>query len=190
MPTPFTHAFVPIALGKTVTDKKMPLSFWGLAIFCSILPDADVIGFRFGIEYVHFLGHRGFSHSLLFAFIVSSAVVLLVFRKTGLFSKKWWLIWVFFFGVIASHGLLDAFTDGGLGIALFSPFDATRYFSPWRPLRVSPIGVTALFTSWGRAVLLSEIIWLWFPLTAALIITKSYRKIRKRAKPALRVDKK
>ena len=187
MPTPFTHAFIPIALGKTITDKRMPLRFWALAVFCSVLPDADVIGFRFGIAYGDFLGHRGFFHSLFFAFILSLVVVLLAFRKTPLFSKKWWLIWTFFFGVSASHGLLDAFTDGGLGIALFSPFDMTRYFSPWRPLRVSPIGISAFFTSWGRSVLVSEIIWLWLPLTATLIIAKAYRKIRKRPNPTLRV---
>ncbi len=186
MPTPFTHAFIPIALGKTVADKKMPLRFWVLSVLCSVLPDADVIGFRFGIAYGDFWGHRGFSHSLFFAFILSSAVAVLAFRKMGLFSKKWWLIWVFFFGISASHGVLDAFTDGGLGIALLSPFDTTRYFSPWRPLRVSPIGIRALFTSWGKAVLVSEIIWIWLPLTAALIIAKVCRKMRTRANGGLR----
>lgn len=33
-------------------------------------------------------------------------------------------------------------TDGGLGVAFFSPFDNKRYFLPWRPIRVSPISVT------------------------------------------------
>ena len=32
----------------------------------------------------------------------------------------------------ASHGVLDALTDGGLGVAFFSPFDQTRYFFPFR----------------------------------------------------------
>ena len=173
-----------MALGKTVTDKKIPLRFWVLVVFCSVLPDADVVGFRFGIEYGDFWGHRGFFHSLFFAFILSSTVAFLTFRKTSLFSKKWWLIWVFFFGISASHGLLDVFTDGGLGIALLSPFDTTRYFCPWRPLRVSPIGIRWFLTHWGSRALMSEIIWLWVPLTAVLIIVTAYRKKRKRVDSA------
>ena len=178
MPTPLTHVFIPLALGRTITDRKLPLRFWLLAVFCSILSDADVIGFRFGISYGDFLGHRGFYHSLFFAFLLSSTVVFLAFRKPTIFSKKWWLIWLFFFGISSSHGILDAFTDGGLGIALLSPFDITRYFFPWRPLVVAPIGIRAFFTPWGKAVLLSEVYWIWLPLTVALIITKAYRKIK------------
>jgi inner membrane protein len=41
----------------------------------------------------------------------------------------------------ASHGLLDAMTDGGRGVALFWPFTARRYFLPWRPIPVAPIGI-------------------------------------------------
>jgi hypothetical protein len=32
--------------------------------------------------------------------------------------------------VTASHGMLDAMTDGGLGVAFFAPFDNARYFFP------------------------------------------------------------
>jgi membrane-bound metal-dependent hydrolase YbcI (DUF457 family) len=42
--------------------------------------------------------------------------------------------------VLASHGLLDTMTDGGLGCALLWPFSLTRYFAPWRPIPVAPIG--------------------------------------------------
>ena len=178
MPTIFTHALVPVAMGKTITDRKMSKRFWLLAIFCSIAPDLDVIGFSLGIEYASFWGHRGFFHSLFFAFILSFVIALFAFRKTGLFSKKWWLIYLFFFAVSASHGLLDAFTSGGLGIALFSPFDTTRYFFPWKPLWVSPIGIMGLFSFWGYKVLVSEIIWAWLPLTVVLLIAKTYRTIK------------
>lgn len=178
MPTPLAHAYIPIALGCTVTDRNLLLRFWLLAVFCSVLADADVIGFRFGISYGDFLGHRGFFHSLFFAFILSSTVVLSAFRKVRIFSKKWWLIWLFFLGISSSHGILDAFTNGGLGIALFSPFDTTRYFFPWRPLVVSPIGIRAFFTPWGKAVLLSEVYWIWLPLTVILLIVKAYRKMK------------
>jgi len=147
-------------------------------VFCSVLPDLDVIGFSLGVSYGDFLGHRGFSHSLFFAFLLSSTVMLLAFLKPPVFSKKWWLIWLFFFGVSSSHGILDAFTNGGLGIALLSPFNTTRYFFPLRPFVVAPIGIREFFTPLGKEVLLSELYWIWLPLILALIIAKAYRKIK------------
>jgi inner membrane protein len=53
--------------------------------------------------------------------------------------------------VKASHGILDAMTDGGLGVAFFSPFDDTRCFFPFRPIKVSPIGLS--FFSCGLDVM-------------------------------------
>jgi len=46
--------------------------FWVLAIFCSILPDTDVLGFALGIPYAHPLGHRGFFHSTAQAVSIKS----------------------------------------------------------------------------------------------------------------------
>jgi inner membrane protein len=69
----------------------------------------------------------------------------------------------YLFLATASHGVLDAITNGGLGVAFFSPFDNTRYFLPWRPVRVSPIGVTRFFTPPGFAILQSELLWIWVP---------------------------
>jgi inner membrane protein len=61
--------------------------------------------------------------------------------------------------VIASHGLLDAMTTGGLGVAFFAPFSAERYFFPWRPILVSPIGIERFLSPRGAAVLMSELQW-------------------------------
>jgi membrane-bound metal-dependent hydrolase YbcI (DUF457 family) len=47
-------------------------------------------------------------------------------------------------GVLAIHPLLDTMTDGGLGCALFWPIDLRRYFAPWRPIPVAPIGLAFL----------------------------------------------
>jgi hypothetical protein len=57
--------------------------------------------------------------------------------------------------VVASHPLLDILTDGGLGCALFWPFDDTRYFAPWRPIPVAPIGL-AFFSPFGLTVAIWE----------------------------------
>jgi inner membrane protein len=71
-------------------------------------------------------------------------------------------------------------TNGGLGVAFFSPFDKSRYFLPWRPIRVSPISVHRFFSGSGYAVLRSELLWIWVPaiLFAGLVLTW------KRMKPA------
>ncbi len=75
-----------------------------------------------------------------------------------------------------SHGLLDALTDGGLGIAFFAPFNETRYFFPWRPIMVSPIGLSQFFSSWGLGVLLSELIWIGIPVTFWLLGQRMMRR--------------
>ena len=46
--------------------------------------------------------------------------------------------------VALSHPLLDAMTDGGLGVALLWPFSNERFFAPWTPIPVSPIGARML----------------------------------------------
>jgi Transposase, Mutator family/LexA-binding, inner membrane-associated putative hydrolase len=106
-----------------------PKRVWGLGVFCSVIPDLDVIGFRFGIHYGDFWGHRGFTHSLLFAALLASAVMLGAFRHAspGLGRLP---MWIYFFLATASHGFLDAMTDGGLGVAFFSPFDPMRRVIP------------------------------------------------------------
>jgi inner membrane protein len=144
---------------------------------CSVVPDLDVIGFHFGIPYGDFWGHRGFTHSLVFAAILASAAVLIVFRREepglGRFP-----LWMYFFLATASHGLLDAMTDGGLGVAFLSPFNNTRYFLPWTPIRVSPIGVSRFFSPRGLEVMRSELLWIWLPAGLLLV---SVWLIRRRA---------
>lgn len=183
MASAFTHVFVAAALGKAVSSEKMPLRFWMLGLFCSVLPDLDVIAFRLGIPYRHMFGHRGFFHSLPFALIVSLLVVSLAFRKVPRFSGKWWVLAGYFFAVTASHGVLDAMTSGGYGIAFFAPFDSTRYFLPWRPLVVSPIGVYGFFSRWGFDVILSELIWIWMSALLLLIILTLFRRRLRRRPP-------
>jgi inner membrane protein len=96
---------------------------------CAVLPDADVIGFRFGIRYGDFWGHRGFTHSLFFAVLVATVVVLLWFRH-GVPGLSRAAAWAFFFLATASHGLLDAMTDGGLGVAFFLHSTTIGIFFP------------------------------------------------------------
>lgn len=169
MPTIITHTVVAGIAGKIFARTQMSVRFWLLSIVCSVLPDADVIGFSIGIPYAHFWGHRGFLHSIFFAMILSLLIVFAFFRSHKVFSKSWWKYIIYFFVLGASHGVLDAFTNGGLGIALLSPFDNTRYFFPWTPLEVSPIGVRAFVSNWGLRAIISEIWYIWLPLAIVVI---------------------
>ncbi|QTA90381.1 metal-dependent hydrolase [Desulfonema magnum] len=172
MPSFITHSIVGIAMGKTFAKKKTPKSFWFLSVFCAVFPDADVIGFYFHIPYSHFLGHRGFFHSPFFALLFSLFIVTIFFRQKKIFSKCWCRYVLYFFFVTASHGILDVFTNGGLGVALFSPFDNTRYFFPWTPIKVSPLSVTAFLSRRGLNVITSELLWIWLPLALSVILIR------------------
>jgi len=163
----------------------MPLRFWISAMICATIPDADVIGFLYGVPYNSFFGHRGFFHSIFFALLLSIFLVSILFRKEApFFSKGWWRYFLFFLVIGASHGILDAFTDGGLGIALLSPFDTNRYFFPWTPIPVSPIGVNAFFSRWGYRIMVSEMIYLWLPViifSIGFYYGKRYFRFRSKA---------
>jgi len=177
MPTIFAHAVSAVALASHYKRSERPTRLWVLAIVCAILPDVDVIGLKYGnIQYGDLFGHRGFSHSLLFAFIVSLFVVLSAFRSIPRFSRQWFYLILFFFLVTASHGFLDAFTSGGLGVAFFSPFDTTRYFFPWTPVDVSPINPRLFVSLRGLKVLASEFLWIWIPSILLILASLMFRK--------------
>ena len=121
-----------------------------------MLPDADVIGFRLGIEYADPWRHRGATHALAFAAVCAGALAL-VWEEA-----RSWIGWAFLTVSMASHGLLDMLTDGGLGAALLWPVSEARLFAPVTPIRVSPIGA-GFFSARGVETLLSEFRWVWLP---------------------------
>lgn len=172
MATAFTHTVAAAALGKAFFPERMPARFWLLVAGCALLPDIDVAAFKIGLAYRHALGHRGFLHSLLFAAITGVTVALLAFRGERPFSRRWWLLAGFFSLVTASHGLLDAMTNGGYGTGFFIPVDNTRYFLPWRPLQVSPIGVKGFLSLKGARIILNEMLWIWLPCAVALLVLR------------------
>ena len=164
MASAFSHVIVAVAMGRAFRNENLRGRELGLGAFCSVLPDLDVIGFPLGIQYGDLWGHRGMTHSVLFAALLAGILVALWYRArpaiamTGLFF--------YFFLCTASHGVLDAMTDGGLGVAFFSPFDTTRYFFPVRPVVVSPIGIGEFFSEYGVRVLASEAVWIGLPALA------------------------
>jgi inner membrane protein len=148
------HVAIGMAAGRLQSPSSHALLgsmvFWS---FLSMLPDADVIGLSFGIPYDHPWGHRGATHS--FAFAASAGVAVGVGgAMLGVSALRPAVTAAL---VVASHPVLDVLTDGGLGCALFWPFDDTRYFAPWNPIPVAPIGVGFL-SSRGVRVAATELI--------------------------------
>ncbi len=135
----------------------------------AVFPDIDVVAFRVGIPYEHPLGHRGFTHSLPFAVLAGVGAACL-FPRQRAFSRSWCQLVSVFSIAAASHGVLDAFTNSGLGVGFFVPFESTRYFFPWRPLHTSPIGVAAFFDGPALRILANEIVWVWLPLAGLLLL--------------------
>lgn len=175
MASAFSHAFVALALGRATQNPVMTRQVLLVGMACSVVPDLDVIGFSFGIRYGDLWGHRGFTHSLFFAGLLSAALVVLWHRRKPTSAKA--SLFVYFFLSTASHGVLDAMTDGGLGVAFFSPFDTSRYFFTIRPVAVSPIGIGEFFTADAFRVLASEIRWIWLPSLGAWFVVRSLQRI-------------
>lgn len=163
-----THPVVPMALSVFLPQGAASPKLLLAGVACSIIPDLDVIGFGFGIRYSDMLGHRGLTHSILFAAALGALLGFTLFRDG---QGVQWVIFFLFLSTL-SHTLLDMLTNGGLGVALFAPFSNERYFFPWRPIEVSPIGVGSFFSEWGVRVILSELKWVWLP--SAVVSTLGY----------------
>ncbi|NYI17808.1 inner membrane protein [Xanthomonas arboricola] len=164
MPTIMTHAAVPLALWCASERGRVSPRLLAAGVLAAMLPDADVAAFALHIPYADAFGHRGASHSLLFAAVMA----LLGGAAHRLLRADAVQAAVFLFVCAASHPLLDALTSGGLGVALGWPWDQTRWFAPWRPIRVSPFA-TGFFNARGLDTLLSELRWVWLPLTVAAL---------------------
>jgi inner membrane protein len=167
MPSAFTHAYSAIALGF-ITGIKERRKLFLLGAVCSILPDADAIGFHMGVPYASMWGHRGITHSFFFAVLLAILVMILFYRNTKSL-KHWAGLFLYFAVATALHPLLDALTSGGLGVAFFAPFDNERYFFPYRPIKVSPISISRFFSGRGLDVFKSELMWVWLPATILMI---------------------
>ena len=184
MPTIFSHAVVATAAGQWW--RRMPASFWWWTVICAMLPDIDVISFSFGIRYEDMFGHRGFTHSFFFAAVVGAIASWRLSHRSHLRThpshpshsshlSHRLALFVWFAAVTMSHGVLDAFTNGGRGIAFFSPFTNDRYFFPWRPIQVSPIGA-GFFSPRGLRVLAFEAVWIWVPSAIIALSARAFRK--------------
>ena len=171
MATIYTHAFVGLGIGKVFATRRLPVWFWLLAGFLPIVPDFDVFSL---CAYGSLWGHRGFTHSLCFALGLSLPAVALTFR---FLPVRFWPLWGLFFLMVASHGILDAFTDGGFGIPFFWPFYNHRY-GPYGPIHVQDIGFEIPDPRVSRSVR-TELLYVWVPTTVLVSLVLIYRCARR-----------
>ena len=166
-----SHPAPILALGIATGLRHIPLRLFILALVFSLIPDLDSVGFRLGISYDSWLGHRGFSHSLFFALFcgIFAAWIAPLLKASRLLSGT------LIFLTIVSHIALDALTNGGLGVAVFWPFSDVRYFFPWQPIQVSPLSPKVFFTTEkGLRVIVSELRWIWLPLMLAALTCRAF----------------
>lgn len=158
MPTILTHALLPLAAGIALGRQRVSPRLMLTGMAAAMLPDADVALFAFGVDYAHAFGHRGASHSLVFA--LACGLFATCFARPLKASFTTTLLFVT--ASAASHPLMDMLTDGGLGVALYWPWSDTRHFAPWRMIDVSPFA-HRFFSARGMEVLVSEMRWVWLP---------------------------
>jgi inner membrane protein len=142
--------------GKTVGKKAM---LWG--ILAQSIPDIDFLAAMWLDTSSNLLAHRGFTHSILFAAILTPFLALAAekwHRPHNISFLKWT---AFFASTILSHILLDAFNNYGVG--WFEPFNHYRisfnilyvadpFFS------VAP-GLACLFLLFARKKRIRGILW-------------------------------
>ena len=174
MPTIFSHAIFAAVAGKAGIKKSVSARFWVLTAVCAMIPDADVL---LSAERGSMFAHRGFTHSVFFALLFGGLAAFLAHKslKPEISSGR---LFIFFSLATFSHPFLDMLTDGGSGVALLAPFSRERFFFPWRPIEVSPIGM-GFFSARGLDVILSEIIWVWLPAILIFVLASIIRRLRK-----------
>ncbi|MEH5013193.1 metal-dependent hydrolase [Phytobacter diazotrophicus] len=160
MPTVITHAAVPLCLGLGLGNKVIPRGLLLVGVALAMLPDADVLAFKFGVAYGNVFGHRGFTHSLLFAFVVP---ILVTWLGRRWFKASLMRCWAFLTVSLLSHSLLDSITTGGKGVGWLWPWSDERFFAPWQVIKVAPFALSRYMTPYGHQVIISELLWVWVP---------------------------
>ncbi len=167
-----THPVVPVAIVLIAAPGAVKPRLLLAGAAACLLPDVDVIGFYSGIAYGSEFGHRGFTHSLLFAAVVG----LIAAACARSLRTSAGAAFLFVALSCVSHPLLDMLTYGGKGVALFWPFDNARVLSPFTPAKASPMSVRGFFTPYGWQVFKSELIWIWVPMFALAFTVRFSRR--------------
>ena len=168
MPSSIAHGLTAAAIGVALLPQKAPRRVWIAGVLSATLLDIDAIGRPFQRGDIAWLGgHRAFTHSLVFAMLLGITAAWTISSRAET-PRHRIRVALFLILATAAHGILDAFTTYGAGIAFFSPFLHERYRAAWRPL----------------ANLKTEITWIWLPALALLAAMALWRRNRSQAAAA------
>ena len=171
MPSIISHPAVPLAIAIGLGPRIISRRLLAAGVVCSVAPDFDVY-----LELAtSSIGHRGITHSLFFAGLCGA----LAAGASSLLTARALTAFLFVCLCTASHGVLDAFTNGGPAVSFLWPMRNEGYFMPWRVIEVSPLGISRFFSERGAAVLASELKWIWVPAaTLCALLYGSRRRSR------------
>ena len=159
MPSILGHALAGLTISAAFTKGRPPRRTWVLATACAVAADLDWFTGFLGLHDGNSLSHRGMSHSLLAAMLIAAAAMLIGFRP-HLRSPRHWACML---SAAFSHGLLDACTFGGTGVAFLEPFSKARFVCVWQPIFVSPIPLSGKLLDWLLFSLGTEVLWIGIP---------------------------
>jgi inner membrane protein len=172
----FGHALAGLAISAAFTQSRPPRRTWAFAMACALAPDLDwFTGFLRSADGTS-LAHRGMSHSLIAAALIATAAMLIGFRP-HLRSPRHWACML---GAAFSHGLLDACTFGGTGVAFLLPFSKARFVCLWQPIFVSPIPLSGKLLDWLLFSLGTELVWIGLPASLVFAAPRVIQRVRLR----------
>lgn len=150
----------------------VPRPLLAAGIGFSLLPDLDGLAFLFDIPWYSPLSHRGLTHSCAFALFCA----LLATRWAPRLGADRLRVFAFLALSMLSHGILDAATRSGGGVALLWPLDHAKIAFGFRPILTSPINLERFFSAEGLAVIQSELLWVWLPLGLLALFFRMLRR--------------
>ncbi len=156
MATVIAHAAMPWLAGRAA---RLPRKVVVVGAVLACAADLDLLGYAFDVHTLDVWGHRGALHAPLLGLAAGAALALLLFRRGAGFRAA--LVYLCLAG--ASHGLIDALTYGGPGVALLEPFSHARLLLPLHLVPVLPLGLPEVLSQLGVEVVADELLWLVLP---------------------------
>lgn len=119
-----THIVVGACLGELIAGKQLGKKAMLIGALANTIPDFDVVAGLWNSPAEQLLAHRGITHSILFA-LVLSPLLAYVFYKRDTDQKISFNRWFVLIGSgMILHNFMDAFTAYGTG--WLEPFNQTR----------------------------------------------------------------
>jgi inner membrane protein len=172
MPSLLGHAVAGLALNAAFAGEEMPRRSWALTTFCALAPDLDWFSAFLNLPHSGWLDHRGITHSLPVAALLAGAMWWLGFKRGQRTQRLLLCLMVAAF----SHGLLDACTKGGVGVAAFLPFSKARYVCLWQPLQASPLPLNGALALRFLRSLFSELLWIGLPAWLLVLAAREWKR--------------